>query len=249
MAYAHFDGGATVKQAWGRFQAAAGEALTVGELVDVDFKAADATAGENPAKYIALEDMASADTGWFALKAVLEKVSTVGTGGAVTAGTHGGTAGDILFLSTTAGDALETPLTTGILQVVGQCLTTAAVLLDPSPEFWEVCEVLTTAKTVDALDIGKAMCSATTGVVFTLPTTATGSKYTFINVGQDGDAEISVSPASTDAISGRDTPGVDNKDWINTLATARCMDMLIVEYESSTGYIITKQIGTWAEET
>ena len=248
MAYAHFDGGATVKQAWGRFRAAAGEALTVGELVDVDFKAADAIAGENPAKYIALEDMASGATGWFALKAVLEKVSTVGTGGAVTAGTHGGTAGDILFLSTTAGDALETPLA-GILQVVGQCLTTSTVLLDPSPEFWEVCEVLTTAKTVDALDIGKAMVTATDAVTFTLPTTATGSKYTFINVGQDGDAKVSVSPASTDAISGRDTPGVDDKDWINTKATARCMDMLVVEYESSTGYIITKQVGTWAEET
>jgi len=248
MAYAHFDGGATIKHSWGRFRAAAGEALTVGELVDVDFKAANATAGENPAKYVACEDIASGATGWFCLKAILEATDTIATGGVATAGTHGGTAGDILFLSTTAGDAAEAPAT-GILQVVGQVLTTGTVLLDPSPEFWEDCEIVTGNKTLDSEDSGKLMATVTDAVVFTLPAVATGNFFTIMNAGQDADALISVQPNSVDKISAPDNAGTDNKPYKNTKTTARCGDLMALAYKDAAGWQVTAQRGTWTEDT
>ena len=248
MAYAHFDESATVSHAIGRFRATAGEALTVGELIDSDFKAADATAGENPAEYIAIEDIASGDDGWFALEAILKKPTTVGAGGAATRGDHGGTAGDVLFLSTTAGDALEAPLT-GILQRVGRVLSQDTILLKPSDTWWEDCEIVTSNTTLDTQDVGKLMATVTDAVVFTLPTTAAGTKFEIMNAGQDGDALISVSPASVDLIAGPDVAGADNKDWQNTKATARCMDMLVIEHKATVGYVTTKVVGTWAQET
>ena len=92
----------------------------------------EALEGENEAKYVAAEDIASAAEGWLCLKAKIKKPSTIGTGGAVTRGDTGGTTGDLLFLSTTQGKAVEVPDGDGILQVVGQVLSQDEVLLDPA---------------------------------------------------------------------------------------------------------------------
>jgi len=239
---------------WGRFKATAGEALTIGSLVDMDFKDADATAGENHAEYVVIEDIASGKEGWFAKGAVVKKPSTIGAGGAVTRGDHGGTAGDVLFLSTTAGEAKEVPDGDGVLQVVGRVLSQDTVLLEPSKEYWDDMELETANKTLDADDCGKVIATATDAVVVTLPAGAglQGLTFTIINVGQDGDALVSVSPNSADNFQGFDHATTDDKDIQNTKATARCMDRVKVISDgtaTNSVYYIIEQVGTWADES
>lgn len=251
MAYADF-GGKTIKHSWGRFRATAGEALTVGDLVDSDMCQADATAGENHAEYIACEDIASAAEGWMCLKAEVMKRATIATGGVTTRGDHGGTAGDVLFLSTTQGKFAEAPVGDGILQVVGRVLSQDTILLDPSSEHWDNMEYEIADKTITIdTDIGRCFAigplatTVTTGVVVTLPATATGNKFTIVNVQQDGDFAINISPGSTEHIAYPGSSGTDDKDLINTAATQRCMDLVVVEYLNSKGYAATEVRGTW----
>ena len=253
MAYANWSG-KTIKHSWGRFRATAGEQLYCGDLVDYDFYQADATAGENPAKYIACEDIASAAEGWFCLKAEIKKLSTVGAGGAVTRGDHGGTANDLLFLSTTQGTAVEAVDGDGILQVVGEVLSQDHILLDPSPEYWEVMEFEHADKTITATTdsgkcfaIGALTTTVTTGVVVTLPAVASGNKFTIVNVQKDAWA-INVSPAAADEMGYPGQAGTDDKDLINTAATARCMDLVVVEYRDASGWFCSELRGTWVGE-
>jgi len=247
MAYSS-SGVNTIIQSWGRFKATAGEALTIGSLVDMDFKDADATAGENHAEYVAIEDIASSKEGWFAKGAVVKKPSTIGAGGAVTQGDHGGTAGDVLFLSTTAGEAKEVPDGDGVLQVVGRVLSQDRVLLEPSSEVYDDMELETDDKTVDIQDVGKAVVTATDAKTVTLPATDVGLSITVINVGQDGDCKVSISPNANDKIMGPDLAGVDNKDLINTKATARCMDRVTLLADGVDGWFVQEMRGTWAAE-
>jgi len=88
----------------------------------------------------------------------------------------------------------------------------------------------------------------TTTAVITLPATAAGVSYTFINDGFDGAVQISLSPNASDKIMGMDNAGVDDKDWINTLATAKRGDMVTLIGDGSAGWYIAKQVGTWASE-
>ena len=248
MAYADF-AGKTILHTWGRFRATAGEALNAGDLVDQDFCEADATAGENPATCIACQDIASAAEGWFCLKAELRKAPTIAVGGGVTRGDHGGTAGDVLFLSTTQGAAVEVPDGDGLLQVVGRILSQDTILYDPSPEYFEDMELQTANKTLDIQDVGKAIAVVLDGGVVTIPATDVGLSLMVVNVGQDGDCAVNISAHSDDKIMGPDLAGTDEKDLINTKATARCMDRVLINADGSDGWFVQKIIGTWAEET
>lgn len=106
--------------------------------------------------------------------------------------------------------------------------------------------------TVDAEDDGKIfLCSVTT--VITLPSVGiTYGPFTFVNYGTEtanvSDVQISVSPASGDLINGCDITASDGKDIINTLATARRGDLITIEYAGTTGWKITRMVGTWARE-
>jgi len=257
MAYADFTG-KIIKHSWGRFRGTSGEALSCGDLVDIDMCEADASAGENGAKFIACQDIASGDVGWFCTKAEVQKPASIATGGGVTRGDHGGTAGDILFLSTTQGTAVEVPDGDGLLQAVGTVLTQDTVLYDPSPEIFYLMEYEIAAKTLGASDSGKVFaCGAapSTDVIVTLPSAAANSGYTYtiVNVNQDGDALIQVSPNSVDTIIGADVAETDNKDLINTKSTQRCMDMVRVVASAGasakSGFCVTDIRGTWAIES
>ena len=248
MAYTDF-AGKTILHSWGRFRATnGGTAVSVGDLVDQDFNPADATAGGKPARYIACEDIAASKEGWFALKAEIKKAATVSTGGAVTRGDHGGTAGDVLFLSTTAGDAVETPDGDGLGQVVGRVLSQDTVLLDPAEEYDELMELEDGNKTLDAEDVGKVFYVKKDAAAITLPATSVGLMFTIVNCGQDGDCKVSVSPNALDKIMGPDIAGTDNKDLINTKATAKCMDRVTVIAEGTNGYYVAAIRGVWAAE-
>jgi len=103
-------------------------------------------------------------------------------------------------------------------------------------------------KTLDAQDTNKVICCTVTTVV-TLPVTATAlDNVTLLNVGPFGTVQISADPAAADKIMGPDLAGVDNKDLINTLATARRGDYVTLKAGHADGYTVQKLHGTWAAE-
>ena len=90
--------------------------------------------------------------------------------------------------------------------------------------------------------------NVTATAVIALPPTDVGIVYTFICDGPDGTVQISLSPISADLIRGRGSAGVDNKDWINTLATAKRGDYVTIVADGDGGWFIVHQSGTWAAE-
>lgn len=102
--------------------------------------------------------------------------------------------------------------------------------------------------TLDAQDIGKYIfCTVTT--VVTLPATATAlASVTLVNMGPFGTVQISADPAAVDKIMGPNLGGVDNKDLINTLATARRGDRVTLTAGHADGYVVNRLVGTWAAE-
>jgi hypothetical protein len=251
MAYGSFGGLATVLQRGPAFRAAATTALKVGDLVSKEFALADASAGGGSAYFVSLEDVASGSSGLYSEWAVIRKPATVATGGVATAGSHGGTLGDTLWLSTTAGDAVEVIDGDGIYQIVGQVLSTEDVMLRPSHspgDFYQDVEKETSANTLDINDSGKAwVVTGTSDVVITLPATAAQGVYTIINGAQDGDHLTSITPVSADDITGWDFAGNDDGDATNTKATSKAGDYLTVQSGGRTdGFVVVVGRGVWA---
>jgi len=98
-------------------------------------------------------------------------------------------------------------------------------------------------------DIGKIFTSVLDGMVYTLPAIAEGDNYTFINLAEDGDAKLSVSPNANDGIVYGGAK-VDDKDVINTKATALKGDYVTIK--SSDAGTVAWQVpasrGIWAKE-
>jgi len=118
-----------------------------------------------------------------------------------------------------------------------------------SPWAGRVCEALAAATlTLDAQDTNKVIvCSVTT--VITLPVTATALKnVTLLCGGPFGTVEISASPHSDDKIMGPNLAGVNDKDLINTAATARRGDFVTLNAGDTDGYTAAELKGTWAAE-
>ncbi len=115
----------------------------------------------------------------------------------------------------------------------------------------------TTALTLTADDSGKTFASATDNHVWTLPSASAkaGITYTFVNTGADGAAKLSISPAAADAIHGTITlaasvvelSGTDNKDLINTKATATTGNSVTL-VSNGTDWFVTSSTGIWASE-
>ena len=104
--------------------------------------------------------------------------------------------------------------------------------------------------TVLVTDSGADFAIATDAKAFTLPATAKGLVYRFWNTGADAGVKLVVSPNASDCIEGGGIPGgTDNKDWENTKATAHRYDMVELVGDGDKGWIVTKQIGTWVEES
>lgn len=103
--------------------------------------------------------------------------------------------------------------------------------------------------TVDALDTGKIIYVDTDAVVVTLPVTATaGDKITFVNAGAFGTVGFSLDPAAADKIMGPDIAGQDNKDLINTKATAQRGDFVTLTAGHADGWTVSAMKGVWATE-
>lgn len=116
-------------------------------------------------------------------------------------------------------------------------------------------EIIIANKTLRVEESGKTIYVATDALVITLPPVVVGAEYTFINSGADGNNIITISPAAADAIFGTIanaaadvvSGAVDDKDWINTKATANNGDRCTL-IGGVGGWFIKEGVGIWASE-
>lgn len=109
-------------------------------------------------------------------------------------------------------------------------------------------ETLSANKTLDAQDTGKVFFIDTDAFTITLPAVE-GMAFEVVNGGAYGTILITISPNASDGIKGPDLTATDDKDLLNTKATANRGDMVRLEYADATGWCVTKMIGTWAKES
>jgi hypothetical protein len=84
--------------------------------------------------------------------------------------------------------------------------------------------------------------------VITLPSIAIGNNFTYVNNGPDGTVQISLSPAAIDGI-GWVGSKTDDKDLINTLATARRGDYVTISSgDAVVAWQVVESAGIWAKE-
>jgi len=72
--------------------------------------------------------------------------------------------------------------------------------------------------------------------------------FAFVNGGADGTVLITISPNANDGIKGPDLSSADDKDLLNTKATAKRGDYVLLSYGDGTGWIVTRKRGTWAKQ-
>lgn len=102
---------------------------------------------------------------------------------------------------------------------------------------------------------GQEFNVATDALTITLPAITSenlGMEFTFRNTGADANNIITLSPASSDAIHGTvgsvQSGGLDDKDWINTKATANKGDWCTIKAVALTDWYLTGGDGVWASE-
>lgn len=104
---------------------------------------------------------------------------------------------------------------------------------------------VSTNKTLAAADAGIVQVVDTDGVVITLPATATGLVFKIRNGGADGAVGVSVSPNAVDLLQGNGFTAADDKDAINTKATAKKGDEITVVGNGGTGWTLHDVVGVW----
>lgn len=124
----------------------------------------------------------------------------------------------------------------------------AIALRDPWQQF-TMRETISANKTLDAEDTGKLFWVDTDAVTITLPAIATGlDGCAVVNGGAFGAVAVTLSPAAVDMILGPDITGADDKDLINTKATARRGDFVVLGGNDADGYAVQQLRGTWARQ-
>ena len=110
-------------------------------------------------------------------------------------------------------------------------------------------ETKTSNYTVTTGDSGKTFVSSTDGVVFTLPAIAIGYSFKFVNNAPDGTNALTLSPNASDGITYAGS-STDDKDLINTKATSKQGDFVVISSLDGTGaWQVTQVRGTFAKES
>jgi len=102
--------------------------------------------------------------------------------------------------------------------------------------------------TVDALDSGKIIYVDTDAKVITLPAVEAGIEITLVNAGGFGTVLLTIAPNAADMIEGADLTGANDKDLVNTKATAQRGDFVKLLGANADGWMVTAQRGTWARQ-
>ena len=109
-------------------------------------------------------------------------------------------------------------------------------------------EVISANKTLDIEDNGKLFWVDTDAVIITLPAVATPLNCSIVNGGANTTVAVNISPNASDKVQGPDLPGTDNKDLINTKATARRGDFARLTTGDANGAVVEQLRGIWATE-
>lgn len=107
-------------------------------------------------------------------------------------------------------------------------------------------ELIDDNKTLDEQDTAKAFWVAADAKTITLPAVL-ALHCVIMNGMADGGALITVAPNSADGIAYKDAASTDNKAILNTKATARRGDFIVIEYGDADGWQVTRARGTWAK--
>ena len=110
-------------------------------------------------------------------------------------------------------------------------------------------ETLADNKTFDAEDVSKVFWMTVDAKAVTLPATDVGlGPITIVNGAPFGTVIITLDPNVNDKIKGPNLAGVDDKDLINTKATANRGDRVTVTGNGGDGWWVSELKGTWAAE-
>lgn len=114
---------------------------------------------------------------------------------------------------------------------------------------WSTRLTISVDTTLDATHTGKLIWVDTDAKFITLPAVATGlDGVMIVNGGAFGTVAVNISPNAADSIFGPDITAADNKDLINTKATARRGDFSVIGGNDADGYGVQMQRGIWARE-
>lgn len=113
--------------------------------------------------------------------------------------------------------------------------------------------------TLTVHETGKVIAVGTDAKTITLPASQAGLRFTFVNIGDNGNNLIKVAPIATEGITGTVTlassvvvmDGTVNKSIINTKATTKTGDSLTIIGTGLPGakaWIIVSSTGIWARE-
>lgn len=104
----------------------------------------------------------------------------------------------------------------------------------------------TAAYTVLIEETGAVFSGNLDGITFTLPPTAKGLAYTFVNPGADAAMLLNIDPNAVDLIVGNDLIGTDGGILSNTKATAKRADTVTIVGDGDIGWYIVSSLGVWA---
>lgn len=122
----------------------------------------------------------------------------------------------------------------------------AGEMVDPFDGY--IHELKSASFTLDAEDGGKVFWIDTDAQTFTLPAVGGINNIVFANAGAYGAVAINISPNAADMIEGADITAADNKDLINTKATANRGDYAVIFDGDANGWSCTRRKGVWARE-
>lgn len=119
---------------------------------------------------------------------------------------------------------------------------------------------VTENKTLALTDCGIVQNVITDGITVTLPATSAGASFTVRNggvpasssvgmgTGSDFSCLVTISPNASDKIQGNAITAADDKDLLNTKATARIGDEVTLIGDGTDGYNISRIKGVWARQ-
>jgi len=139
-------------------------------------------------------------------------------------------------------------------RAAGVALTAATVGTDLTIIVWPSVTG-STDQTLTAIAVDTTLAANDSGLVYnvtadsviTLPPTAAGITYTFVNGSTlDAGVLIQLDPNGVDKISGVGTTGTDDHDYANTKLTAKRGDMVRIVGNGTDGWLIQRIVGIWA---
>jgi hypothetical protein len=102
--------------------------------------------------------------------------------------------------------------------------------------------------TIDAADNGKIIYVDTDAKVITLPATVIGLRVTLVNIGGYGTVALTIAPNASDKFVGNDLTPADDKDLVNTKATAQRGDFVTLVADGVDGWYVENWRGVWARQ-